>query len=383
MGNQTPGNRRGWVWVRSKCKMPEADGKSKMKKEKGIFDDYVKDAVIEACGGFTIALIAVMSETRWPLMGGIIYGLTVFYVTAMYQTRTFNPILNAFYRPFFEIDHVLTHESKKDRLKRALIDFFSNIAGSLAGVFLFYWLVYDDDKNPFLGLKFKMVEGTNALGNITKTKMLDTEYHDKNPKVLTNHQAKVTWSPEGHDLVMKAAIGEAVGFMIIGFALLEVRMLQKRLILKGKFKTHDQRADFKTKRAVHIGVAFTIASYSLGSYSGGLFNAVLDLWMRLANLPDMDWTSASTIGWVSTAYLLPFFGVLWASAASEKLDWGGWYSLDQIKKVGYEPNEFPDEETRTPGESENAPSIQPTIEKGVNIAMGPMARANRSDNWDL
>jgi len=341
-----------------------------------------KDAMIESGGAFTIALIAIMSETRWPSMGGLMYGLTVFYVTAMYETRTFNPILNVFYRPFFEIDHVLTNESKGVRGILAAIDFVFNIMGSAAGVFLFYWLMYDDKENPFLGLKFKYAETVDALGNITKTKTFDTDYHNQRPKVLLNHQGhRWEYSPEGHDMQAKAALGEAIGFVIIICALLEVRMLQKRLIENAKFKTADERANFKTKRAVHLGVAFTIASYSLGSYSGGLFNAVLDLWMRFAILTDMNWTGAASIGWLSTAYLLAFFLCLYATAA---FDWGDWYNLTRIKSLGYEPDEFPDRKLvlRT-SKVVSAPMQGMDEISKTDSLVASTSRANRSDNWDL
>ena len=331
---------------------------------------FWKHALIESCGAFTIAVVVIMSTTRWPLMGGIMYGLSVFFTTSMYNDRTFNPILNLLYRPWFEPN--LRLETPGDKVKIAVLDFFSNVLGSGIACVTFWSLMHGDENNHFLGFLYKYKADSPGMANTTYTKTVDNAATGKLPG---NHQAKVDFSLDNSDMYARAAVGEAIGFLIIVAALLEMRMIQKELIEKGKYD--NKKESFKTKRAIHLGIAFTIASYSLGQFSGGVFNAVLDIFMQLSVRHDADWNGAAWTGLLTVVYLLLPFGILIGLGPVMKQDWyviNG--SIKDVINAKIPPHK-------------NKKFTTPDIDyKNVTVSPqgsleAPTGHANRSDNWDL
>ena len=172
---------------------------------------------------------------------------------------------------------------------------------------------------------YKYKENSPGMANTTYTKTVDNAATGKLPG---NFQAKADFTLGDSDMYARAAVGEVIGFMIIVAALLEVRASQKKLVENNKYNDPVNKEAFATRRAVHLGIAFTIASYSLGQFSGGIFNAVLDIWMQLAVRNDANWDGAAWTGVLSTVYLLAPFCPLWAGAASG----ADWYVVGRIKE---------------------------------------------------
>jgi len=324
-----------------------------------------KNALIESCGAFTIAVVVIMSTTRWPTIGGLIYGLTVFYTTSMYKDRTFNPILNLLYRPWFEPD--LHAKDPAEKVVIVIFDFVSNVIGSALGCVIFWGLMHGDKDNHFLGFLYKYKADSPGMANTTYTKTVDNAATGKLPG---NFKANPDFSIDNSDMYARAAVGEVIGFMIIVAALLEMRMVQKELIEKGKYDK--EKESFKTKRAIHLGIAFTIASYSLGQFSGGVFNAVLDIFMQILTRHDADWNGAAWTGLITFLYLLLPFGILYLfgplNCGNQK-----WYPIN-------DPGNTKESKAEV---IYNPLPVTVTDEVKGSAAAAARGKLSRSDNWDL
>jgi len=269
---------------------------------------FLRGCVNEFCGSALLTFVITMSAARWPTMGSLMYGLTIYWCLQMHKFRLFNPVLNLFFRPlFFE---AVEKEAADNEYKEnagpscstvpyknnkwrwlyfyllALIESCFCVLGALAMTAAIRGLT--DGAIP--ADPYVLAEEARKLSlNQTVAKTTDP-YSD-----LKVDHAKLQHSHDklgSLDSPYKAAAAEFIGLLLLWTAVYDNAPGQKR--------------------AIALGVATTVASFSLAQFSGGIFNFAIQVSMATV-IAKWDFKDQSTMdimrvsGW-SSGWLLFFMG---------------------------------------------------------------------------
>ena len=239
----------------------------------------------EFCGSALLTFVITMSAARWPTLGSIMYGLAVYWCLQMHPYRLFNPALNLFFRPLFF--NAVEDEDEDRRLQKAkhFGMALTEAACDLAGAFATVWLIrgLTDGALPsdpyVLAETPKVATNSSALYSLKDTRM--QHYHHDVGDV---------------DVPIFASVAEFIGLLMLWTAAYDNAPGQKR--------------------AVTLGIATTIASFSLAQFSGGIFNIAIQGSMALVvggwNTQDQSTKDVFQISGYSMLFLLFFMWLIYS-----------------------------------------------------------------------
>jgi len=306
--------------------------------------------VNEFCGSALLTFVITMSAARWPTMGSIMYGLAVYWCLQMHPYRLFNPALNLFFRPlFFNAVEDEDEEGTDRRLQKAkhFGMALTEAACDLAGAFATVWLIrgLTDGALPsdpyVLAETPKVATNSSTFGSIKDTRM--QHYH---------HDVGDVGVP------VLASVAEFLGLLMLWTAAYDNAPGQKR--------------------AVTLGIATTIASFSLAQFSGGIFNIAIQGSMASVvggwNLEDQSTTDVFQISGYSMLFLLFFMWIIyllqvWSDGAMDLRP--AWLRLPvKIKDLGAYEGSFYETESLT-------------FQKEVGVDLAASNAAKNGSSWSL
>lgn len=200
--------------------------------------NFVNGLVNEFCGSCALTFVITMSSARWPELGSLMYGLAIYWLMQMHPHRLFNPVLNFIFRP---LQWNALHEKKGTEdptfawfgmrtfayLGLVLIEMAADVGGAFATMGVIRLITDNQVPTP---------QGNNTHVNL--------------PFPTPNHK-DVDVSLMGNQPILPAT-AEFVGLLFVFAACYDYAPGHKRSIM--------------------VGIATTIASFSLSAYSGGFFN---------------------------------------------------------------------------------------------------------------
>ena len=269
---------------------------------------FARGCVNEFCGSALLTFVITMSAARWPTMGSLMYGLTIYWCLQMHQFRLFNPVLNLYFRPLFFEAVEKKAEDVEDKENAGPSCSTIRYKNNKWRWLYFYFLALIESCFCMLG----------ALAMTEAIKRLTDGAIPANPYVLAEEARRLSLNQtvadptqpfsdlrvdhaklqHSHDSFgsldhpFKAAIAEFVGLLLLWTAVYDNAPGQKR--------------------AIALGVATTVASFSLAQFTGGVFNFAIQVSMATViarwNFNDQSTTDIMHVSAWSSAMLLFFMG---------------------------------------------------------------------------